>query len=200
MGHSNGTGGGLTLMNDKRKVLTLLGDSTLFHAGIPAIINAVLYDYDMTLVIMENGTTAMTGHQPHAASGEIGDKIPIKPMLEGLGVKWIREVGAYKQKELTALVNESFRYKGFSIIIAKHPCMLKFTRKQKRAGKFNPKQVEIDQETCNQSYECLKEFACPSFEIQDDGKVKVQKDLCIGDGSCKQTCPADSLVQPERKK
>jgi indolepyruvate ferredoxin oxidoreductase alpha subunit len=67
MGASAGIGSGLALYNTSRKVVVFLGDSTFFHAGLPGIINAVFNKHNITLVLMENGTTAMTGHQDHAA-------------------------------------------------------------------------------------------------------------------------------------
>lgn len=134
MGHSNGTAGGLAIGNDKRKVVCFIGDSTFFHAGLPGIINNVLYDRNVTLVVLENYTTAMTGHQPHAASGEIGDKIKIPEVLEALGVKFLRSVDAYMQDKLKDHIRDSMNHKGFGVVIAKHPCMLKFIRdKRKRA-------------------------------------------------------------------
>ncbi|MDA3839216.1 MAG: thiamine pyrophosphate-dependent enzyme [Candidatus Delongbacteria bacterium] len=193
MGHSSGTAAGLSIGNDKRKILAFIGDSTFFHAGLPAIINAVLYDHDFTLVIMENGTTAMTGHQPHAGSGEIGEKISIDKVLESFGVKFIRRVDTYQQKKLTEYVKESFDHKGFSVVIASHPCMLKFMRGQRKKDNYVPKHVEIDQNTCENHNVCVEDFACPSFIKNDDGKIMVNEDLCIGDGSCKQTCPVTAI-------
>ncbi|MDA3885184.1 MAG: thiamine pyrophosphate-dependent enzyme [Candidatus Delongbacteria bacterium] len=193
MGHSSGTAAGLSIGNDKRKILAFIGDSTFFHAGLPAIINAVLYDHDFTLVIMENGTTAMTGHQPHAGSGEIGDKISIDKILEALGVKFIRRVDTYQQKKLTDYVKEAFEHKGFAVVIASHPCMLKFMRGQRKKESYVPKHVHIDPNKCKNHNVCVEDFACPSFIKNDDGKITVNKDLCIGDGSCKQTCPVTAI-------
>lgn len=199
MGASNGVAGGMTIGNESRKIISFIGDSTFFHAGIPAIINAVLYDFDFTLVVMENGTTAMTGHQPHAASGEISDKIPIKKVLETFGVKFLRDVDAYDQKALQTALTESMEYKGFSIVIARHPCMLKFTRQQRKKGAYNPLQMQV-QENCDQSYVCLSDFACPSFVSNDDGSVSVNHEICIGDGSCIAVCPVKALKFPRREK
>ena len=198
MGHSNGTAAGMTLGNDSRKVISFIGDSTFFHAGIPAILNAALYDYDFTLVVMENGTTAMTGHQPHAGSGELADKVPILGVLEALGVKFIRSADAYNQKKLQAALTEAMEHKGFAVVVAKHPCMLKFTREQRKKGAFNPTQMKV-WENCNQAHVCVEQFACPSFIRHDDGSVTVHDDLCIGDGSCIAVCPVGALKIPRDK-
>ena len=132
MGHSNGTAGGLAIGNDTRKVICFIGDSTFFHAGLPAIINNVLYDRNVTLVVLENYTTAMTGHQPNASSGEIGEKIKITDVLEALGVKFLRSVDAYMQDKLKDHMRDALNHEGFSVVIAKHPCMLKFMRDKRK--------------------------------------------------------------------
>jgi indolepyruvate ferredoxin oxidoreductase, alpha subunit len=193
MGHSNGTGAGLSLGNEKRKVVTFIGDSTFFHAGIPAITNAVWHSHPITLVVMENGTTAMTGHQPHAGSGEIGAKIPIRGVLESLGVGFIREVGAYQREKLEQTMKEAMDYPGFSVVIARHPCMLKFTRDRLRKGQRISKNARVDPVACAKIHECVAEFSCPSFIRHDDGSVTVNPDLCIGDGSCQPDCPVHAI-------
>ncbi|MBN2790564.1 MAG: 4Fe-4S binding protein [Candidatus Delongbacteria bacterium] len=193
MGHSSGTAAGLSIGNKTRKVLGFIGDSTFFHAGLPAIINAVLYDHDFTLVVMENGTTAMTGHQPHAGTGEIGEKISIDKVLESLGVKFLKRVDTYQQKKLTEYVKEAMDHKGFAVVIASHPCMLKFMRGQRKKDSYTAKHVIVDQNICENHNVCLEDFACPSFIRNDDGKITVNEDLCIGDGSCKQTCPVTAI-------
>lgn len=194
MGASVPLGSGLALHNTKRKVLSLLGDSTLFHAGIPGIVNAVIYDHDVTLVIMENGTTAMTGHQPRFGSGEVGAEIPLPRLLESLGVRFIRDVDAYQQDKLTGFIREALAHDGFSVVIARHPCMLKFTREQqRRTPGVRPPQVKVNQGICDHAFVCISDFGCPSFQLDDDGNVTVHPDLCIGDGSCLQTCPVSAL-------
>ena len=201
MGASTGIASGLSLFNDSRKVVAFLGDSTFFHAGLPGIINAIFNKHNITLILMENGTTAMTGHQDHAASGrnfnEPTDKIPVRKVLEGLGVKHIYEIDTYQQKKLTELVKQAIEDQGFSVVIARHPCMLKFTREQRSKPGFQARRVEIDQKKCKRIYECIEKFACPTFTRNSDGSIEINMDLCIGDGSCLQTCPATAITPPE---
>jgi len=132
MGHSSGTAAGLAIGNDSRKIVAFIGDSTFYHAGLPAIINAAVHDHDFTLVVMENYTTAMTGHQPTAGSGEMGDKLSIPAVLESLGVKFVKSIDAYRQAELKDVMREAMEHQGFAVVIAKHPCMLKFLRDKRR--------------------------------------------------------------------
>ncbi|UCD90167.1 MAG: 4Fe-4S binding protein [Desulfobacterales bacterium] len=201
MGASTAIGSGLSLFNDIRNVVVFLGDATFFHAGLPGIINALFNKHRLTLILMENGTTAMTGHQDHAASGrnfnEPTDKIPLRQVLEGLGVKHIYSVDTYQQKKLADIVKEAINTNGLSVVIAYHPCMLKFMREQRRKPGFQPRKVDIDQDTCQRLHECIENFACPTFTRRDGGRIEINPDLCIGDGSCIQTCPTQAITSPQ---
>jgi indolepyruvate ferredoxin oxidoreductase, alpha subunit len=203
MGSSPGIGSGLSLFNRKRKVVAFMGDSTFFHAALPGIINAVHNRHNLTLIVMENGTTAMTGHQDHPGSGrnvnQPADKIPIRRVLEGLGVDPIFETDTYQQQRLTDLVRQATEEEGFSAVIARHPCMLKFTRERRRKPGYEARQVAIDQQACERLHICVAQFGCPSFTLFEDGHVEVNPDLCIGDGSCIQTCPSKAIAGPRRK-
>jgi len=197
MGASVPMGSGLSLFQTERKVVAFLGDSTFFHAGLPGIVNAIFNRHRVTLIIMENGTTAMTGHQDHPAVGknfnEITEAIPVRRVLEGLGVKHIFEVDAYQQGKLIELVKRAVEIPEFSVVIAKHPCMLKYMREQRRKPDFKEKQVMVPPELCDGVHECVEKFACPTFTRLPNGKVTVNTDLCIGDGSCIQTCPSKAI-------
>lgn len=187
MGHSVSTGAGLSLMNNSRRVIALLGDSTFFHAGIPGIVNAIFNNHKLTLVIMENGTTAMTGHQDHP-----GKKIKIRNLLEAIGVKYIWEVDTYQQDKLEEYLRAALEAPEFSVVIAKHPCMLKFTRERRKKGIVTASKMRITSR-CTLARVCVSNFACPSFQVGEDGQIFVHKDLCIGDGSCMVVCPSGAL-------
>ncbi len=203
MGASTGMGSGLSIFNTSRKVIVFMGDSTFFHAGLPGIVNAVFNKHNITMVLMENGTTAMTGHQDHAASGknfnEPVEAIPIRGVLEGLGVNKIYETDTYNQKKLKELLVQALGDEEFSVVIAKHPCMLKFTREQQRQPGYIRKRVDIDQNKCKRISECIQTFACPTFTRLEDGSIRINPDLCIGDGSCIQTCPTSAVTSPGAK-
>jgi indolepyruvate ferredoxin oxidoreductase alpha subunit len=200
MGASGGIGSGLALFNDTRKVVAFMGDSTFFHAGLPGIINAVYNRHNLTMIIMENGTTAMTGHQDHPGSGrninQSTDKIPIRRVLEGLGVSSIFETDTYQQQRLADMVRQAVAVQGFSVVIARHPCMLKFTREQRRKPGAVARRVDIDQQLCERMHVCVSQFGCPTFSLREDGRVEINSDLCIGDGSCIQTCPTQAITKP----
>jgi len=188
MGASSGMASGLSVFNDTRKVVAFLGDSTFFHAGLPGLINAVFNRHNITLILMENGTTAMTGHQDHA-----GDKIPIESVLKGLGIENVVSCDTYSQSKLTDLVKTSMKVNGISVVIARHPCMLKFTRLQRKKTGFVQQHVAIDQDSCSKTHDCVERFGCPTFIRHSDESIDINLDLCIGDGSCRATCPEQAI-------
>ena len=145
-----------------------LGDSTFFHAGLPGIVNAIFNEHNHTLIIMENGTTAMTGHQDHPASGRNvagpTNRIPIRQVLEGLGVTQIWETDTYRMETLTEMVREALEQDGFKVIIARHPCMLKFTRESRRKGRAGPPPVEITA-ACDQLHRLHQRVRLPQLPV-----------------------------------
>ncbi len=201
MGASTGMASGLSLFNDSRKVVAFMGDSTFFHAGLPGILNAQFNRHKVTLVLMENGTTAMTGHQDHAASGhnfnEAVDKIPLRQVLEGFGIQNIYETDTYQQARLKEIIGQAVADKGLSVVIARHPCMLKFMRLQKKNPGYQPRAVAVDEARCRRIHTCVEKFACPTFTRDGEGRVRINQDLCIGDGSCIQTCSAEAIASPK---
>ena len=188
MGASPGIASGLSLFNTRRRVVAFIGDSTFFHAGLPGIVNTLFNHHNITLIVMENGTTAMTGHQDHA-----GATIPIEPLLKGLGIQSIFSCDTYRQAELTRQVKSAMAVDGLSVVIARHPCMLKFTRARMKKPGFVPRHVKIDDALCSRAHVCVETFGCPSFVRHADGRVDVNHDLCIGDGSCRPVCPEKAI-------
>jgi indolepyruvate ferredoxin oxidoreductase alpha subunit len=194
MGHSVSTGAGLAVHNDSRKVVAFLGDSTMFHAALPGIINAIIYNHNVTLILLDNGTTAMTGHQARAGTGEVGDKIPIIPLLEALGVQKILDVDAYNQRKLIEHVQEANAHQGFAVVIARHPCMLKFTRESRaQRPELKLPKITVNPDQAADALPALEEFGCPTFQRTDDDLVGVSEDLCIGCGSCIMTAKPGTL-------
>lgn len=188
MGASAGMASGLSLFSDKKRVVAFLGDSTFFHAGLPGLINTLFNNHNITLIIMENGTTAMTGHQDHA-----GSRISIEGLLKGLGIESILSCDTYSQAQLTDLVKTSLNTKGISVVIAKHPCMLKHTRLARKKPGYVQKHIAIDLEICSRIHGCVEQFGCPTFIRNPDESVGINLDLCIGDGSCRPSCPEQAI-------
>ncbi len=207
MGHAVSTASGLALSGRdlpggmRRRVAFFMGDSTFFHAALPGLVNALFNRHDVLMILLENGTTAMTGHQDHPAAGRNFNgevpAIPLRRVLEGLGVASVRDVDAYRQAELKAAVEAALEETGLRVVIARHPCMLKLTKAARRKPSYVARHVRIDQASCTRAHTCVEAFACPSFQRDKDGRIEVEAELCIGDGSCRQTCPSGAIVEAQ---
>ena len=194
MGSNAGTACGFSHSTDQ-KVVSFMGDSTFFHAGMPAIINAVHHDHDCVITILDNRTTAMTGHQPHPGieeDGMGGKAVPIKveEVVKGLGVKHVQIVNPNNLEETKKAFKNALEYEGTSVVVAKAPCILLELRKKRREGKEIIPYV-IDREKCVGCDECMK-FGCPAFYI-DDGEPSIDEEQCTSCGVCAQICRFDAI-------
>ena len=164
-----------------------VGDSTFFASGMTGVVNAVYNDADMILCVLDNSTTAMTGHQPHPGTGrnmmgQFVDKVSIQKVLEGIGVKKIITVDPLDLESSTAAVKECASLPGVKAIIFKSPCIAI----TKPAGKM------CISEKCIQCKKCIREIGCPAI-ILKDGKVDIDESLCTGCGLCSQICPVNAI-------
>jgi indolepyruvate ferredoxin oxidoreductase alpha subunit len=176
--------------------VAFIGDSTFFHAGIPGLINAVHHGHKFLLMILDNRTTAMTGHQPHPGS-ETGPTccditaVSIEDVVKGCGVKWLKIVDPYDVKLTTETVKEALKQEGVSVIIARRECAL--IAKHDKEGAIARKQV-IDQETCSNCRTCVDRFQCPAISSQDDVQ-SIDQALCSGCEVCAQVCPNKAIKE-----
>lgn len=178
-------------------VLSFVGDSTFFHAAMPGILNAVYNKHRQVIMVMDNGITAMTGHQPNPNSGfgarGESPRILIEDVVKAFGVKFVERVPSYDVAKVEDALRRAFEFAhspegGVAVVIQDEPCALRRSRMEKRAGTL-PNPMSIDLKICRNIRNCLKKFACPAIEATDDGKVQINTDLCIGCASCVQTCP-----------
>jgi indolepyruvate ferredoxin oxidoreductase, alpha subunit len=202
MGSSVSTAGGFSKVLD-RPVVAFIGDSTFFHSGLPGLINAVSHDHRFLLVVLDNGTTAMTGHQPHPGveltpQGKVTPKVSLENLIRGCGVTRIATVNPLqikKTQEVLENLREQMKDPGVSVLIAKSPCPLFENR---MLGK-KPKVVfEID-DSCDLCKKCLEEVGCPAFlwERPAEGKscIRINPALCSGCSVCAQMCKS---IKPKR--
>jgi indolepyruvate ferredoxin oxidoreductase, alpha subunit len=134
MGSSVGIAHGIKKANQQnskkpsqQKIISFVGDSSFFHAGIPALVNAIFNKSNPLIIILNNETTAMTGHQPHPADHESGN-INIEAMARACGVKYAKTIDPINQKELIKTIKDFIKKDQVSVIVAKHPCL--FVRKK----------------------------------------------------------------------
>jgi len=193
MGSSVGTSCGFSKTTEK-KVITFIGDSTFFHSGIPPLVNAVFNNHNFTLVILDNGTTAMTGHQPHpgvdmeqiSCSGY--NQVSIENVVRSLGVCHVEIIRPFRIKKSIEAVRKAIEFEGVSVIISQQLCALYAKSLKKLSGK--PFYVS---NKCKNHRDCINELACPAFFIENE-KVKIDPDTCVGCTLCAQICPEHAIL------
>ena len=197
MGSSIGNAIGLAKAGtETRPIVATIGDSTMLHAGIPALIDAVYNDVDITVILLDNHITAMTGGQDHAGTGKTlrGDqahRVDFEDLVKALGVKWVRKADSYDQASMLRTFREAVEFKGVSVVISDRPCVLD-------PVKIRGEPMEVDAETCVACQACMN-LGCPAIMWSDewyDGhhKVKIDADACIGCSLCAQVCPTNSIL------
>lgn len=164
-----------------------IGDSTFFASGMTGVVNALYNEADMILCVLDNSTTAMTGHQPHPGTGRnmMGDvvaKVSITKILEGMGVQKVATVDPLNLQESVEVVRECAALPGVKAIIFKSPCVA-ITKPQ---GK-----MKIG-ESCIGCKKCIREIGCPAIVVKD-GQVTIEEGLCTGCGLCSQICPVHAI-------
>lgn len=190
MGSSIGTACGITRATD-HQVIAFIGDSTFFHAGIPGLVNAIHNKHKFVLCILDNGTTAMTGHQPHPGIpvDGLGDSAPsldISNLVRSLGIGFVETVDSYDIEKLTETFTRALNHPGIAVVISKHLCAIIEARNKRRAG-IRKTVYEIDQTTCKKCRACIKQFGCPAFYVKDKD-VFINPGLCEGCGVCTGVC------------
>ena len=194
MGSSIGTAAGLAATTDK-KILAFIGDSTFYHAGIPALIHAVHQGLTMTVCIMDNGTTAMTGHQPHPGiASKDHPAVDMEGLVKACGVHSVETYDAYDVKALTKAFRHALDREGVSVIIARHECRLLELRDLKAKGEA-PVLYEVIPEKCTKCGFCIDAFACPALVRLEDESVMIDPALCNGCGVCADVCPPKAIVR-----
>ncbi|MBQ9536384.1 MAG: indolepyruvate ferredoxin oxidoreductase subunit alpha [Desulfovibrionaceae bacterium] len=187
MGSSISGGSGLARVG--QPVVAFIGDSTFFHSGLTGLANAVFNQHNLLLVILDNGTTAMTGHQPNPGMLQktLGDNcthIDIEAIIRGMGVEAVQSINAYNVRGLKQIFEQYRDLKGVRVVIAKQPCVL-YAKRQ--LGKTQSKVAQVVQQG-PETLACLKEFACPAFYL-DGTDVAVDEALCAGCMVCLQIAP-----------
>ena len=183
-------------------IVATIGDSTFFHAGIPALIDAVNQNVRFVLVILDNSTTAMTGSQPTPATGKgaCGEdlvRVPIEDLVKGCGVQRCEVYDPYRLPEFTAALKDALAYcrdKGPAVVIARHPCVIDLAR----MGALT-REVEVQvEDSCDGCGFCLQQFECPALVMDPQSEqVEIDPLVCTGCGVCLKVCPNDAIVAKE---
>lgn len=190
MGAGIGIAQGVYHMEPDTKCFAFVGDSTFFASGITETINAFYNQADMVLVVLDNSTTAMTGHQPHPGTGrtvmgQVVEKVSIEKVLRAIGLTCVETVDPLDFALAVETVKRVQKEPGVKAIIFRSPCIAI----SKPAGKSK---VNADQ--CIACGKCIRELGCPAMILDADGKkAKIDPSLCTGCTLCEQICPVHAI-------
>lgn len=181
-----------------RKCFSFIGDSTFFASGITGVVNAVYNQSHQTICILDNSTTAMTGHQPHPGTGmtmmgEIVEKISIEKILAAIGVSPVITVNPFELDKAVEAVKKASDSQGVSAVIFKAPCIAIASK----VGWEKPHALVVNEEKCIGCRKCITELGCPALSLKASasGKTKAVIDgsLCTGCGLCSKVCPVKAI-------
>lgn len=167
--------------------VAVIGDSTFIHSGITGLINAVYNQSNITLIILDNSTTGMTGHQQHPATGltlkqEPAPVLDIVALCKTIGVANVQVVDSYDLTAVEKAVKEELNRDGVSVVVAKRPCAL--------LNRNYPPALHV--EDCKKCGACFK-LGCPAIEKQSDGSAKINPSQCVGCSLCKSVCKFNAI-------
>ena len=175
--------------------VAVIGDSTFLHTGVNSLMNMVYNKATGTVMILDNSTTGMTGHQDHAATGKtlMGEPtyaIDIYNLCKSMGIEHVVEVSSFDQAGLTKAIKEETARDEVSVIICQAPCAL-------LKGQKFPNVCKPVSDKCKKCGACLKP-GCPALTKNADGTVSIDVTMCNGCGLCKQMCKFDAIECVER--
>ncbi|HUX01972.1 MAG TPA: thiamine pyrophosphate-dependent enzyme, partial [Phycisphaerae bacterium] len=173
-------------------VIATIGDSTFFHAGIPGLVNAVQHQVPLTLIIMDNGWTAMTGMQVNPGTAEPfqppgGRSVDIARLVPALGVEHFFVIDPFDLGASAATIQEALTLPGVKVVLSRRECAIQAQRRGLKAGK-----VRVIPENCNLCKLCITRTGCPAIAIGEDA-VLIDPALCYGCTLCAQVCNREAI-------
>lgn len=172
-----------------RRLVAVIGDSTFVHSGITPLIDVVYNGGTITVIILDNGTTAMTGHQHHPATGyrvtgEPAPQLNLEELVRAIGVKRVRIVDPLNLKATREVLKEELSAEEPSVIISRRPCIL--------IDKTPRGKMRVDETACNGCTACVR-LGCPAIEVVEK-KVRIDEQQCTACGLCAELCPLKAIV------
>jgi len=190
MGASITLASGIRFAGEERDICCSIGDSTFLHGGLPGLLNAAYNNAKITVAILDNSTTAMTGHQPHPGTGftVTGDKtkaVSIESIAKALGADFVKTVDPYDLNATLETFQKAKESQGLSVVIAKQVCGIIARKSGIRRRPFT-----VNNENCTGCKKCV-EFGCPAIEFdKDSARINA---LCTGCGVCAQICASNAI-------
>ena len=171
---------------------SFIGDSTFFASGMTGIVNAVYNRTDIILMVLDNSTTAMTGHQPHPGTGmtmmhEISPRVSIEAILRAVGLTSVETVDPLNLEQTIQAVRTAADKPGVKAIICKSPCI---------AVSKPAKRLQVDESRCVGCKQCIRELGCPAISLKGQ-KAYIEPDLCFGCTICAQVCKPDAIREED---
>jgi indolepyruvate ferredoxin oxidoreductase alpha subunit len=196
MGASVGIAQGYVHAGIETPVIATMGDSTFFHAGLPGLIDAIQHQTPLTLVIMDNGWTSMTGMQVNPSTDKAfqasGDRqVDIAKIIPALGVEHFFVVDPFDLDESAATIQKALTLSGVKVVLARQECAIQAMRRGVSAGK-----VQTVPENCILCKRCIRVTGCPAIDIGEKSTI-IDPDLCYGCGLCVAVCPHDALTKED---
>ena len=193
MGASIGQALGLEKAGVSNKVVAVIGDSTFMHSGITGLIDVVYNQGTTTVIILDNNTTAMTGHQGHpgtgiSARGEKATAVDIEALVRGMGIADVNVVNSFNLKSIETTIKKCVANPAPSVIIVRGACPL--------ATKKKGKPLAVDADVCSGCIDCMK-IGCPAITIADN-LAMIDAEACGGCGVCTQVCPNEAISEAQR--
>ena len=196
MGASITVASGIAHSGEPRDVVCTIGDSTFLHTGIQGLMNAVYNGANMTVVILDNRITAMTGHQPNpntgaTACGVESPPVSLDAICRSCGVTFVESVDPYDLTGMVNVLQEAKKRKGVKVIIAKQMCVISARRAGVKRGRY-----QVDPDACTGCGTCVR-FGCPAIEFA--GEKAQTNELCSGCAICVQLCPVGAIVREGKR-
>lgn len=175
--------------------VAVIGDSTFLHTGVNSLINMVYNKATGTVIILDNRTTGMTGHQQHAATGKTLKEeetyaINLKELVTAIGVKNVLEINSFDIENLEKAIKESVNGNELTVIIAKAPCAL-------LKGQVFPFKCVENSEKCKKCGMCMQ-IGCPAITKKADGTISINQSMCNGCGLCQKYCKFGAIERIEK--
>ncbi len=196
MGASITVASGIAHSGEPRDVVCTIGDSTFLHTGIQGLMNAVYNGANMTVVILDNRITAMTGHQPNpntgvTACGVETPAVSLDAVCRACGVTFVESVDPYDITDTVNVLQEAKKHRGVKVVIARQMCVISARRAGVKRGRYL-----VNTEACTGCGTCVR-FGCPAIEFSDE-KAHMN-DLCSGCSVCAQLCPVGAIGREGKK-
>ncbi len=198
MGASIGVAQGFAYAGAGKAVVAMIGDGSFFHAGLPALVGAVHRQVDLTLLVLDNGATCMTGGQAHPGSPVQADgtrQIRIEDVLRACQVRRVTVVDPYDLRRTATAIMGAVKSRGVSAVIARRACEAFLPEPPAPPLQVRPNRC-VGVAACQNS--CIAVTACPALQVDEAGKARIEASACVGCRLCEAVCPTRAIRRPWR--